>query len=238
MLEIDRLTVRFDGIEALRDLTLRVSRGERVGVIGPNGSGKTTLFNAISGLIAIASGTIGLGGKTISRLAPHQIAAAGVARTFQTVRAFDRLSVFDNTVPATGPAAARSGTAREVAGAALEMVGLGARRDTLAGDLSFYERRRLEMARTIAQRPRLVLADEPTAGLSPAESSHVIELLGRAFDATTTILLIEHRIDAVEAVCPRALLLAEGRLVADAPTRDMRQDRRFASVYFGSRLTP
>ena len=120
----------------------------------------------------------------------------------------------------------------------LNAVGLGARRDTLAGDLSFYERRRLEMARTIAQRPRLVLADEPTAGLSPAESGHVIELLGRAFDTTTTILLIEHRIDAVEAVCPRALLLAEGRLVADAPTRDMRQDRRLASVYFGSRLTP
>lgn len=234
MLEIDGLTVRFDGIEALRGLTLSVPQGARVGVIGPNGSGKTTLFNAISGLVTIASGTIRLGGRTISRLAPHQIAAAGVARTFQTVRAFDRLSVFDNTVPAT----ARSSAAREATGAALEMVDLGTRRDALAGDLSFYERRRLEIARLIAQRPRLVLADEPTAGLSLAESEHVIGLMSRAFHATTTVLLIEHRIDAVEALCPRALLLAEGRLVADTATSDMRRDSQLAGVYFGSRLAP
>lgn len=238
MLEIDGLTVRFDGIEALRDLTLTVPQGARVGVIGPNGSGKTTLFNAISGLVAIASGTIGLGGKTISRLAPHRVAAAGVARTFQTARAFDRLSVFDNTVPTTGPAAAHAVIAHKAADAALELVGLDVRRDTLAGDLSFYERRRLEIARAIAQRPCLVLADEPTAGLSLAESDDVIELMSRAFDATTTILLIEHRVDAVEALCPRALLLAEGRLVAEAPTCDMRQDQRLSDVYFGSRLTP
>lgn len=238
MLEIDRLSVRFDGIEALRDLTLSVPQGARVGVLGPNGSGKTTLYNAISGLIAIASGTIRLDGKTISHRAPHEIAAAGVARTFQTVRAFDRLSVFDNAVPATGPAAARPSAAREAAAAALETVGLGPRRDALAGDLSFYERRRLEIARAIAQHPRLVLADEPTAGLSLAESEHVIGLLSRAFDAATTILLIEHRIDAVEALCPRALLLAEGRPVADTATSDMRRDPQLASVYFGSYLTP
>lgn len=238
MLEIDGLTVRFDGIEALRDLSLTVPQGARIGLIGPNGSGKTTLFNAISGLVAIASGTIRLGEKTISRLAPHRIAVAGVARTFQTVRLFDRLSVLDNALPATGPAAASAGAARQAAFAALDMVGLGGRREALAGDLSFYERRRLEIARAIAQQPRLMLADEPTAGLSLAESDHVIELMSRAFDATTIILLIEHRIAAVEALCPRALLLAEGRLVADAATSDMRRDRRLANVYFGSRLTP
>ena len=154
MLEIDRLTVRFGGIEALRGLTLTVPQGARVGVIGPNGSGKTTLFNAISGLVAVASGTIRLGEATISRLAPHRIAAAGVARTFQTARTFDRLSVLDNTLPVTGPASIGAGAAREAALAALELVDLHARRDDLAGDLTYYERRRLEIARAIAQRPR------------------------------------------------------------------------------------
>ena len=234
MLEIDRLTVRFGGIEALRGLTLTVPQGARVGVIGPNGSGKTTLFNAISGLVAVASGTIRLGETTISQLAPHRIAAAGVARTFQTARTFDRLSVVDNALPITGPASTRAGTAREAALSALEMVDLHARRDDLASDLTYYERRRLEIARAIAQRPRLLLADEPTAGLSLAEAERVIDLMSRAFDAETTILLIEHRIDAVEALCPRALLLAEGRLVADNATSEMRRDPQLASVYFGS----
>jgi len=218
VLEVDGLTVRFDGVEALRDLSITVPTGARVGVLGPNGSGKTTLFNAISGLAGIAAGAIRLDGVTISKLAPHRIAAA------------------DNALPSVG--AASSHEARENALAALDAVGLGERRDTLAGDLSFYEQRQLEIARAIAQRPRLLLADEPTAGLSPAESDHVIALLGRAFGAETTILLIEHKIAAVEALCPRALLLIEGHVAADMPTREMMSDRDLASVYFGSRLTP
>ncbi len=232
MLEIDDLTVRFDGIEALRRLTLVVPPGARIGVIGPNGSGKTTLFNAISGLVAIAGGTIRLNGRAISHLAPHQIAASGVARTFQSVRLFQRLSVVDNVLPAVGT----TRDARQAALAALDAVGLAARRDTLAGDLSFYDQRRLEIARAIAQRPRLLLADEPTAGLSQSECDHVIELIGNAFGAETAILLIEHKIAAVEALCPRSMLLSEGRLIVDAATSDMRRDPRLANVYFGTQL--
>ena len=126
-----------------------VPPGARVGVIGPNGSGKTTLFNAISGLVAIAGGTIRLDGRAISRRAPHQIAVSGIARTFQSVRLFQRLSVLDNVLPVTGSAAATGRDARQVALAALGAVGLTARRDTLAGDLSFYEQRRLEIARAM-----------------------------------------------------------------------------------------
>ncbi|MFN3743754.1 MAG: ABC transporter ATP-binding protein [Hyphomicrobiaceae bacterium] len=238
MLEIDGLTVRFDGIEALRDLTLAVPTGTRIGVLGPNGSGKTTLFNAISGLVGRTAGTIRLDGQAISSLAPHHIAAAGVARTFQAVRLFQRLSALDNVLPARGPAAATARKARQNALAALDAVGLGAQRDTLAGDLTFFEQRRLEIARAIAQQPRLLLADEPTGGLSQAESDHVVDLLAHAFGAETTILLIEHKITIVEALCPRSLLLAEGRLISDAATREMLRDHRLASVYFGSRLAP
>lgn len=236
MLEIEGLTVRFDGVEALRDFTLAVQPGARVGVIGPNGSGKTTLFNAISGLVAIGGGTIHLDGRMISRLAPHQIAAAGIARTFQSVRLFQRLSALDNVLPVTGSAAATARDARQAALAALEAVGLTARRDTLASDLSFYEQRRLEIARAMAQKPRLLLADEPTAGLSQSECDHVIELIGNAFGAEAAILLIEHKIAVVEALCPRSMLLSEGRLITNAATSDMRRDQRLADVYFGPQL--
>jgi len=236
MLEIDDLTVRFDGVEALGGLSLTVPRGGRVGVIGPNGSGKTTLFNAISGLVAIAGGTIRLDGRTISRLSPHEIAGTGIARTFQSVRLFQRLSALDNVLPVTGSAAATARDARQAACAALEAVGLTGRRDTLASDLSFYEQRRLEIARAIARRPRLLLADEPTAGLSLSESDHIVDLIGNVFGAETAILLIEHKIAAVEALCPRSMLLSEGRLIADAATDDMRRDPRLADVYFGSQL--
>ncbi len=238
MLEIENLRVRFEGVEALAGLVFAVPTGARIGVLGPNGSGKTTLFNAISGLVGITAGTIRLDGQTISRRAPHHIAAAGVARTFQTVRLFQRLSVLDNVLPASGPSAASSRDARLSALAALEAVGLGARREVLAGDLTFYEQRRLEIARALAQQPRLLLADEPTGGLSHAEADHVVEILGRASGAETTILLIEHKISAVEALCPRSLLLTEGRVVADAATSDMLRDGDLASVYFGSRMTP
>ncbi len=235
MLEIDDLKVRFDGVEALAGLTISIPAGARVGVLGPNGSGKTTLFNAISGLVAIGGGTIRLDGRTISGLAPHQIAAAGVARTFQSVRLFHRLSVLDNVLPVAG--AATSHDASEAALSALDIAGLSARRNDLAGDLGFYDQRRLEIARAIAQRPRLLLADEPTGGLSQAESDGVVALISRAFGPDTAILLIEHQVAAVEALCPRSLLLAEGRLVADAATSDMRRDRSLADVYFGTRLT-
>jgi branched-chain amino acid transport system ATP-binding protein len=236
MLEIDGLKVRFDGVEALAGLTVSIPAGARIGVLGPNGSGKTTLFNAISGLVAIAGGTIRLDGRAISGLAPNRIAATGVARTFQSVRLFHRLSVLDNALPIVGQAAASARDAREAALAALDVAGLSARRDILAGDLSFYEQRRLEIARAAAQRPKLLLADEPTGGLSQAESDQVVTLLSRAFAPETAILLIEHKIAAVEALCPRSLLLAEGNLVANAATSDMRRDRTLASVYFGSRL--
>ena len=237
MLKIDDLRVRFDGVEALAGLTVSIPAGTRIGVLGPNGSGKTTLFNAISGLVALAGGSIRLDGQAISGLAPHRIAAAGVARTFQSVRLFHRLSVLDNVLPAAGAAATTSHAAREAALAALDIAGLSPRRDALAGDLGFYDQRRLEIARAVAQRPRLLLADEPTGGLSQAESDQVVALIGRAFGPDTAILLIEHQVAAVEALCPRSLLLAEGRVVADAATSDMRRDRSLADVYFGTRLT-
>ena len=237
MLEIDGLTVRFDGLKAIDSLTLAAPAGARVGILGPNGSGKTTLFNAISGLTALVGGTIRLDGRETSGLAPHRIADAGVARTFQTVRLFQRLSALDNVLPRVGPGATTSSDTRRTALAALDSVGLGDARDVMAGDLGAFAQRRLEIARAMAQRPRLLLVDEPTAGLSRAEADRIVELLGRGVDTATTILLIEHNVAAIEALCPRSILLVEGRVAADAATTDMLRDRALASVYFGPRLS-
>jgi ABC-type branched-subunit amino acid transport system ATPase component len=237
MLAIDGLVVRFDGLEAIAGLTLAVPAGARVGILGPNGSGKTTLFNAISGLTALAGGTIRIDGRATSGLPPHRIAAAGVARTFQTVRLFQRLSVLDNVLPRVGAGASTVSEARQTALAALDNVGLGDHRDVMAGDLGAFAQRRLEIARAMAQRPRLLLVDEPTGGLSRAEAGSIIDLLDRCVGQATTILLIEHNIAAIESLCPRSILLVEGRLAADAATTDMLRDRALASVYFGSRLS-
>lgn len=237
MLAIDGLVVRFDGVRALDGLALAVPPGARVGVLGPNGSGKTTLFNAISGLAALDAGTIRLDGREISRLPPHRIAAAGVARTFQTVRLFQRLTALDNVLPRVGTGVAGRDDAQAAALGALEHVGLADKRDTMAGDLDAFAQRRLEIARALAQRPRLLLVDEPTGGLSRAEADKIVDLIDRGTGPTTTILLIEHNVSAIEALCPRSVLLVEGRVAADSPTADMLRDRALASVYFGSRLS-
>jgi ABC-type branched-subunit amino acid transport system ATPase component len=234
--EIDGLVVRFEGLKAIDGLSLSVPSGARVGVIGPNGSGKTTLINAISGLTVLDAGAIRLDGNEISRLAPHQIAAAGVARTFQTVRLFHRLTALDNVLPHVAPGGTGDKGGRAAAVEALERVGLSAQRDVIAGDLDAFAQRRLEIARVLAQRPRLLLVDEPTGGLSRAEAEQVIGLLDRGVAASTTILLVEHNVSAIEALCPRSILLVEGRLVADAATVDMLRDRALASVYFGPRM--
>ncbi len=230
MLEIDRLSVRFEGIQALDEVTLSAAAGARIGVIGPNGSGKTTLLNAISGLVPLVEGIIRLDEQLIARLAPHEIAGAGVARTFQTVRLFQRLSVLDNAMPHVGASAA---DARRAALEALEAVGLGGRRDAMAGDLGYFDQRRLEIARALAQRPRLLLVDEPTSGLSHAEAESIVALLARGAGSDTTIVMVEHNMNAIEALCARTILLVEGKLTADAPTGDLLRDRKLTSAYFG-----
>jgi branched-chain amino acid transport system ATP-binding protein len=228
MLEIDGLSVRFDGIEALAGLTLAVPRGARVGVIGPNGSGKTTLLNAISGLVPLANGTITLDERTISHLPPREVARAGIARTFQIVRLFRRLSVLDNVMPQHDP------NGRRTALEALEAIGLRGRHDVMAGDLTYFEQRRLELARALAERPRLLLVDEPTSGLSRAEAEEIVALLKKSFDPATTIVMVEHNLNAIEALCARSVLLVEGRVAADAATHDLLRDPQLTSVYFGT----
>lgn len=223
MLRVEGLTVRFGGVEALSDLTLDVTPGETVGLIGPNGAGKTTLFDALTGVVRPDAGSIRIAGRNVDGLAAHAIARLGVARTFQGIRLFRRLSVGDN-VP-TG----RGGDADTW----LDRVGLKHRRDALPDELAPAEQRRLELARALAAEPRLLLLDEPVGGLTPAETAEFENLLRAVALPGRTTILIEHRVDLVAALCQRIVVLDFGRKIADGAPDDVLGDARVRAAYLG-----
>jgi len=228
MLEIERLTVRFGGLEALADLDLTLAPGAALGLIGPNGSGKTTLFNAISGIVQPAAGRIMFQGRDLVGRAPYQIARAGIARTFQTVRVFQRMTVRDNVRSA-------STDKGKAVDALLSRVGLATLEDTLAGELPLMEQRRLEIARVLAHQPCLVLLDEPSGGLSPGETEEMIQLLKEVVLPAAATILIEHKLALIEALCPRAALLVQGRKAAEAAPADLLRHPTLQETYLGVR---
>lgn len=225
MLHLEAVTVSFGGITALHALDLAVEAGEVVGIFGANGSGKSSLFNAISGVTPPQAGRIRLEGRDIAAAPIHVVARLGVARTFQTVRLFRHATVLANVLPALGP------DSRPRAEAALAGVGLIERQDDMADTLSYFEQRRLELARALAMSPRLLLLDEPTSGLNPAEAEAMAGLIHQLALPGRTVLLIEHRIDLIARLTPRAVLLDQGSKVADGPTTEVLQGETARAVY-------
>jgi ABC-type branched-subunit amino acid transport system ATPase component len=230
-LRLEGLTVRFGGVEALGPVDLSLAPGASLGLMGPNGCGKTTLFNAISGVVRPDGGRVLFGDRDITALPVHGIARLGVVRTFQTVRLFPLLTVRDNIRPAVAPAPADDEKANVER--ALEAAGLAAKRNVLAGELALAEQRRLEIARALARSPRLVLMDEPTAGLNPEETDALVELIAAAVLPVAALILIEHKPDVVAALCPMAILLDRGRKVAEAPPAQLFAGDAFRRAYLG-----
>jgi ABC-type branched-subunit amino acid transport system ATPase component len=227
LLRLEGLTVRFGGVEALSGVSLELAAGASLGLMGPNGCGKTTLFNAISGILRPESGRIVFAGFDIAGRPAHEIARRGIARTFQTVRLFERMTVRENVMPATAPADPHR------VERLLEQAKLGRKRDVLASELSLAEQRRLEIARALARVPRLLLMDEPTAGLSPQETDEMVELIGASVLPASALILIEHKPDVVAALCPTAVLLDQGRVAAQGPPADLFAGPAFRSAYLG-----
>jgi len=227
LLRLEGLTVRFGGVEALAGVDLALAPGSCLGLMGPNGCGKTTLFNAVSGLVRPAGGRMSFRGESILGLPAHRIARLGIARTFQTVRLFERMTVLENAAPARAPVDVQA------VAEALERVKLAHRREALAGELSIFEQRRLELARALARAPHLILMDEPTAGLSPEETDGMLALMRDHVLPACAAILIEHKPDVVAALCARAVLLDQGRKVAEAPPRQLFAGAAFRSVYLG-----
>ena len=243
MIEVRDLRRAFGGVVALDGVSLTLAEGERRAVIGPNGAGKTTLINALAGETAPTGGTIRLAGRDITRLRSWQRARLGLAHVYQRTELFAPLSARDNVALAV---AARRGpyrffrapprSDRSAADAVLERVGLGGREGDAARALSHGERRQLELAVALAQRPRVLLLDEPTAGMSPLETARITELIA-GLDRALTILIVEHDMDVVFRLADRVTVLHEGRVIADGTAAEVRSDVRVHDVYLGKAVT-
>ena len=224
-------------------VSLSVRAGERRALIGPNGAGKTTLFNLISGALPVSAGAIALFGRDVTRAPAHRRAALGLARTFQITTLFPGLSVLENcllAVQALTPARlamlrplGRFSALAERARAVLEAVGLTGRASVPARSLSHGEQRQLEIALALASRPRLLLLDEPTAGLSPAESRLMAALL-RRLDPAIAVLMIEHDMDIALELSDTVTVLHYGRVIADGPCDEVRADPQVREIYLGA----
>jgi branched-chain amino acid transport system ATP-binding protein len=239
MLSVNGLGINFGGVAAVNEVSFTVGRGEIVGLIGPNGAGKTTTLNMISGLLQPSSGSIAFEGTTITGLRPHRIAKLGIARTFQIVQPFAHLTVRENVAIGTMFAGARRPQRDESlirAEAALAQVGLAAKADRKPPQLTLSERKRLELARALAMSPKLLLLDEVMAGLNHAEVERIIELIRQINASGLTIVMVEHVMKAIMAVCHRIVVLQFGRKIADAEPEEVVADDRVIGAYLGHRF--
>ncbi len=236
LLELDRVSRTFGGIHAVQDVTLALRAGVTTGLIGPNGAGKTTLFNLLSGLERPDTGEIRFGGRRIDRLTPNRIARLGIGRTFQSVRVFGALTVRENLEVADLSAAHAAEPGREGRiDAALEVVDITAHADAVAGRLSYGQRKLVEMAMVLVQSPRMILLDEPVAGVNPVLTDRIGEILEGLARRGHTLLIVEHNVPFVTRLCQRIIVMANGRLLADGSAEAIQADPRVLEVFLGGR---
>ena len=246
LLELRAVSKNFGGVLAAENISFSITEGEIVGLIGPNGAGKTTVFNLVSGVHALSDGEILHRGARISGTGPTGIARRGIARTFQNIRLFRSLTVFEHVMVAQAcrstnrlaqftPLATRAESARRRAAMeALEAVGLARRRDEPAVHLPYGGQRRLEIARALATSPELLLLDEPAAGLNDSETAELRTLLATLCSRGFTILLVEHDMKLVMQLCSRILVLNFGRLIASGTPAQVRANREVIDAYLGA----
>ncbi len=233
MLEVRGIAKSFGGLAALTDVSFDVAAGRIVALIGPNGAGKTTLFAVISGFLAADAGTVRFDGAAIAGLKPHEICALGLVRTFQIVQPFAGLSVRENIAVGAHLHHKARRRALDEAESVAERVGLGARLDQPAATLTVAGRKRLELARALATRPRLLLLDEVMAGLNPTEIDEIVAIVRGIRDGGVTVLLIEHVMQAVMSLSDHAYVLNNGRIIAAGSPEAIAADPKVIEAYLG-----
>lgn len=248
ILEVRNATLKFGGLTALNDVSFEIRKGEILGLIGPNGAGKTTCFNAMTGVYQLTSGQILFDGQTLSKMKRHNITRLGIARTFQNIRLFKAMTVLENVMVGADthskvsfvealfrlPRHRRTeAEALERAKELLDLVGIKARHDELASNLSYGDQRRLEIARAMATNPKLLCLDEPAAGFNPAEKQRLMELIRKVRDNGYTVLLIEHDMRLVMGVTDRIVVLEFGQKIAEGSPDEIRDNPAVIAAYLG-----
>jgi branched-chain amino acid transport system ATP-binding protein len=237
-LVIRGLSKRFGGLRAVQDVSFTVKENETVALIGPNGAGKTTSFHLITGFHRPDAGSVSAYGREIVGLKPHDICAHGLARTFQVAKPFGAMTVLDNVMTGAFLRDRNTTAARDKAREAIEFVGLSAKQQTAAKDLTTIDQRRLEMARALATQPRLLLLDEVMAGLNPAEIDQAVALVGKLSQRGLTIVIVEHVMRAIMAVARHIVVLDHGQKIAEGAPKEIVENPEVIRAYLGSYVHP
>lgn len=235
LLSVSDARKAFGGLVAVNDVSFDVRQGELIGLIGPNGSGKTTMLNLISGALKPNSGSIRLAGNDIAGKPAHVIARLGVARTFQLVRILPSMTALENVIAGAvfGNVRSWGEEARHIAEILLERVGLGGRGGAPTSSMTYIDQKRLELARSLAANPRLLLLDEWLAGLNPSELKTGIDLIHDLRDDGRTIIMVEHVMDAIRSLCDRCIVMSSGAKIADGGVHDVLGSREVVTAYLG-----